>query len=193
MRSAERGCGDENTLLDLNTQTFYPTNIAPEAYMYVANAGGKTHWEQVEYLLPNKWRCSDTLFVVAGCHYGDENLIVYDATYNSSIKEGKSKQCLVPTARYKIIMRTKAGNTKKKINECTADEVMAIGFWFPQNPNFDGKTYVIRPLSEFIYSVSEIEKMTGGTFNFFPSAPEGVKDSYNIADWPGLSDLCKNQ
>ena len=106
--------------------------------------------------------------------------------------DGKSKQCLVPTARYKIIMRTKAGNTKKKINECTADEVMAIGFWFPQNPNFDG-TYEIRPLSEFIYSVSEIEQMTGGTFNFFPSAPEGVKDSYNIADWPGLSDLCKNQ
>ena len=86
----------------------------------------------------------------------------------------------------------KCADTKKKINECTADEVMAIGFWFPQNPAFDG-TYEIRPLSKFIYSVSEIEQMTGGTFNFFPSAPEGVKDSYNIADWPGLSDLCENQ
>ena len=192
MRSAERGCGDKYTLLDLNAQTFYPTNIAPEAYMYAANAKGETHWTQVESLLPSEWRCSDTLFVVAGCHYENENLIVYDATYGSNKTDGKSKQCLVPTARYKIIMRTKAGNTKKKINECTADEVMAIGFWFPQNPNFDG-TYEIRPLSEFIYSVSEIEQMTGGTFNFFPSAPEGVKDSYNIADWPGLSDLCKNQ
>ena len=80
MPSAERRCGDNYTPPALHPQTFYPTNIAPEAYMYVANAGGKTHWEQVELLLPNKWRCSDTLFVVAGCHYENENLIVYDAT-----------------------------------------------------------------------------------------------------------------
>ena len=83
-------------------------------------------------------------------------------------------------------MRTKAGNTKKKINECTADEVMAIGFWFPQNPNYNGD-YTIWPLKNCIYSVSKIEEMTGGAFNFFPSAPKGIKDSYNIADWPGLS------
>ena len=188
MRSAERGCGDSSTLLDLNTQTFYPTNIAPEAYLYATyNTRDeiKTHWELVEYLLPNHWRCNDTLFVVAGCHYGDESLTVYDAAKGSSTTD-KSKKCIVPTARYKIVMRTKAGNTKKKINECTADEVMAIGFWFPQNPNYNGD-YTIWPLKNCIYSVSKIEEMTGGAFNFFPSAPKGVKDSYNIADWPGLS------
>ena len=63
MRSAERGCGNKYILLDLNAQTFYPTNIAPEAYMYAANAEGETHWTQVESLLPSEWRCSDTLFV----------------------------------------------------------------------------------------------------------------------------------
>lgn len=45
------------------------------------------------------------------------------------------------------------------------------------------------PLADYIYSVSEIEKMIGGEFDFFPLAPEGVKNSCNISDWPGLSSI----
>ena len=33
MRSAERGCGNKTNPIDLNVQTYYPTNIAPESYL----------------------------------------------------------------------------------------------------------------------------------------------------------------
>ncbi len=97
-----------------------------------------------------------------------------------------SKVCAMPSARYLIALRTKKGNSGKPIWECSADEVMAIGFWFPQRFH-EAKITELPPLADYTYSVSEIERMTGGDFSFFPLAPEGVKDSYSISDWPGLS------
>ena len=48
LRSADRGgAGSE-----MNIQTFYPTNIAPEAYLY------GDHWSKVEELLSDTWECS---------------------------------------------------------------------------------------------------------------------------------------
>lgn len=185
MRSAERGCGDKANPIDLNIQTFYPTNIAPESYQNQTDSD--SHWDMVENILPNQWRCSDTLYVVVGCFYGDESWSLKDAC-NWGKTSAQSKDCIMPTARYKLVLRTKTGSTGKPIWKCSADEVMAIGFWFPQN--FTGeKLTTLPPLADYIYSVSEIEKMTGNEFSFFPLAPEGVKDSYNISDWPGLSDI----
>lgn len=183
MRSAERGCGDKNNPIDLNVQTFYPTNIAPEFYQN--STKDDSHWEMIENILPNNWRCNDTIYVVAGCYYGDESWKLKDAC-NWGKTSSKSKDCVMPTARYKIVMRTKNGNTGKPIWQCSADEVMAIGFWFPQN--FTG-TYLssLPALKDYIFSVSDIEKKIGNEFSFFPLAPAGVKDKYNINDWPGLS------
>ena len=62
MRSAERGCGNKNNPIDLNIQTFYPTNIAPERYLNETSSD--SHWDMIEQLLPDKWRCNDTLYVV---------------------------------------------------------------------------------------------------------------------------------
>lgn len=185
MRSAERGCGDEYNPIDLNVQTFYPTNIAPESYLNETSKD--SHWGMVENILPNQWRCSDTVYVVVDCYYGDNSWSLKDAS-NWGKTSDKSKDCIMPTARYKLVLRTKTGSTGKPIWECSADEVMAIGFWFPQN--FTGeKLSSLPPLADYIYSVSDIEKKIGSEFNFFPLAPSGVKDSYNISDWPGLSDI----
>lgn len=186
MRSAERGCGDKYNPIDLNVQTFYPTNIAPESYLN-ETSNKDSHWGMVENILPNQWRCSDTLYVVVGCYYGDNSWSLKDAS-NWGTTSDKSKDCIMPTARYKLVLRTKTGSTGKPIWQCSADEVMAIGFWFPQN--FTGeKLSSLPPLADYIYSVSDIEKKIGSEFSFFPLAPEGVKDSYNINDWPGLSDI----
>ena len=183
MRSAERGCGNKNNPIDLNIQTFYPTNIAPESYLNETSKD--SHWGMVENILPNQWRCSDTVYVVVGCYYGDNSWSLKDAS-NWGTTSAKSKDCIMPTARYKLVLRTKTGSTGKPIWQCSADEVMAIGFWFPQN--FTGeKLSSLPPLADYIYSVSEIERKIGGEFDFFPLAPSGVKDSYNINDWPGLS------
>lgn len=185
MRSAERGCGNKNNPIDLNIQTFYPTNIAPESYLNETSSD--SHWGMVEKILPNQWRCSDTVYVVVGCYYGDNSWALKDAS-NWGTTSDKSKDCIMPTARYKLVLRTKTGSIGKPIWECSADEVMAIGFWFPQN--FTGeKLSSLPPLADYIYSVSDIEKKIGSEFNFFPLAPSGVKDSYNINDWPGLSDI----
>ena len=186
MRSAERGAGKWNNLFKLNEQTFYPTNIAPELYKNV-DTDGNSHWDMVEGILPNKWRCSDTIYVVVGCWYDNDEWKLFDAVSGYD-KSDKSKECIMPKARYKLVLRTKSGNTGKPIWQCSADEVMAIGFWFPQS--FTGeKLSSLPPLADYIYSVSDIEKKIGSEFSFFPLAPEGVKDSYNIKDWPGLSDI----
>ena len=96
----------------------------------------------------------------------------------------------MPTATYKVFLRTKSGNTGKNIAECSADELMAIGFWFPQEHDpkveVDEDKVTAPSLSTVIYSVADIERMIGGEFKFFPTAPEAVKKSYNIDDWPGL-------
>ena len=176
----------ENKMLyELNTQTFYPTNIAPERYL---NYDGKTsHWSMVENLRhDSKWECSDTLYIVIGCVYNDkEDWIVYDNSLNYSVS-ATSKACVMPYARYLVALRTKTGTTGKPIYDCSASEVMAIGFWFPQS-NTNATLSTLPPLADYIYSVSEIEKKIDNEFSFFPLAPEGVKDSYRISDWPGLA------
>ena len=97
----------------------------------------------------------------------------------------------MPTAKYKVFLRTKSGNTGKNIAECSADELMAIGFWFPQEHDpkveVDEDKVNAPSLSTVIYSVAEIERKIGGEFKFFPTAPEAVKQSCNVSDWPGLS------
>lgn len=187
--SADRGSGNRDVLLDLNVQTFYPTNIAPE--LYLNDNGGSnywdSHWGLVERHRQENWVCSDTLYIVVGCVYEDESWTVKDDTWSGQ-SSSNSKVCVMPTARYLVALRTKSGNTRKPIYECSANEVMAIGFWFPQRYQ-KATISVLPPLADYIYSVSDIEKKIGGEFNFFPLAPEGVKDSYNISDWPGLSDI----
>lgn len=189
--SADRGCGNKNALLELNTQTFYPTNIAPELYLNDNNSGDydATHWGIVERLRQDRWVCSDTLYIVAGCAYEHDDWIVYDDVSGNS-KSATSKKCVMPTARYLVALRTKSGSTGKPVWKCSADELMAIGFWFPQR--FNRNTVdVLPPLSEYMHSVSEIEKMAGSEFSFFPLAPSGVKDSYDVSDWPGLADIAR--
>ena len=40
-----------------------------------------------------------------------------------------------------------------------------------------------------VMSVADLEKKIGSEFSFFPDAPSEVKDSYNVAHWPGLSNI----
>lgn len=193
MRSAERGAGKSNVLFGLNEQTFYPTNINPERdkYVEVPNGTGTfslSHWSIVEYTLSNDWRCADTVYVVVGCWYDKDQHEAIDAS-NWGDRSSRSKVCKVPAARYKAVLRTKNGNTGKRISECSADELMAIAFWFPQYLEPNNKLTSIDPLSTATMSVAELEAKIGGDFSFFPDAPAAVKQTYKVSDWPGLGDV----
>lgn len=181
LASSNRGAGSFSVLLDMNVQTFYPTNISPERHMHPG------HWTLVERILSDSWNCPDTVYVVAGCHYANDSHAVTDASWNGA--DGPdSKVCIVPTAHYKIFLRTKSGRSGKRVQDCSAGELMAIGFWFEQNLN-DAQTADPQPLSAVTMSVAEIEQRTGNLFEFFPDIPETVKESYNVSDWPGLTEI----
>ena len=189
LRSAERGTRDKYNLFKMNEQTFYPTNISPERYPTV-RAGNKkvTHWGLVEGIMPNEWRCSDTLYVVAGCYYGDDTFTAMDASDNGNTRPG-SKDCVVPVARWKVFLRTKSGSTGKAVSECRADELMAIAFWFPQSLDYSNMVSELLPLAQYTLSVNELEAKIGGEFNFFPQVPDEVCNSYNASDWPKLNTI----
>ena len=187
--SADRGSGNKNELLDLNVQTFYPTNVAPELYLNDTGDGSydSSHWGIIERLRQDKWVCSDTLYVVVGCAYEHEDWVLYDDVSGSNYAS-TSKPCVMPTARYLLALRTKSGTSGKPIWKCSADEVMAIGFWFPQR--FDKTTLSsLPPLSDYTFSVSEIESKIGGEFSFFPLAPAEALSQKKISDWPGLQEV----
>lgn len=166
-----RGAGEE-----INIQTFYPTNIAPEEFLYP-----DIH-AQLESLLSENWVCSDTVYVVSGCWYDSSaEVTVHDAS-NWSDQSELSKECVVPDYQFKLYLRTRSGSTGKAIQECRADELMAIGFWLPQN--LDGAPTVEGgDIADFARSVDKIEELTGEEFEFFPEAPDEVKASYNLSDW----------
>lgn len=181
LASSNRGAGNPDVLLDLNVQTFYPTNISPEYHEY------PKHWSLVEGILSNSWNCLDTVYVVAGCYYANDDNVVYDASWSGSI-ESYAKTCVVPTAHYKVFLRTKSGSTGKRVQDCSASELMAIGFWFEQK--LDSSPFETQPaLSTVTMSVADIEKRIGNEFKFFPEVPEEVKQTFSISDWPGLQEI----
>lgn len=199
MRSAERGAGVSNVLFTMNEQSFYPTNINPERHAYVkvpdyVNSSGQkqyfdlSHWSMIEYILSSKWRCNDTLYVVVGCWYDrDQNKAIDASNWGKSSK--LSKEVIVPQGRYKAILRTRSGNTGKKISECKASELTAIAFWFDQCYDSQNEKTSLPTLSNAVMSVADLEKKIGSEFSFFPDAPSEVKDSYNVSHWPGLSNI----
>ena len=145
-----------------NAQTFYATNMMPQNYNF--NGGV---WASVE----NKTRnnvCADTLYVVVGTLF--ENAKTFTA---------RGRTITRPTHCYKLLLRTKAGNTKKSISDITdPNEIKAIGFLFPNESNAGS-------YQNAVVSIKEIEDRTGFTFyhNLNPAVAEKVKSQKNLSDW----------
>lgn len=138
--SSERGGANQQ----INMQTFYPTNIAPQPSAKAGTFG--TVWGYVEALfagtrnsendivaddgVQNMNIVSDTLFVVAGCYYEHDYWQEYDSSdSNQAEPDPAQKLCTMPTHQFKMALRTKSGSTGKRIQQCTADELQAVGFW----------------------------------------------------------------
>lgn len=142
-----------------NATTFYYTNMTPQ----LQSLNGGT-WAQMEDDLRKDYMCSDTLYVVTGAHFDKGYGYAYD-------NKGAGKPCAVPTHYYKVILRTKKGNSGKWVGNCSANELKCVGFWFEHKGGAPRQTM----------SVAEIERKTGITF--FPNVPNAPKSTYNTSDW----------
>ncbi len=152
--SADRLASNED-----NATTFYYTNMTPQ----LQSLNGGT-WASLEDDLRKYYMCSDTLYVVTGAHFEPGYGYAYD-------NKGSGKACAVPTHYYKVILRTKSGNSGKWVGNCSANELRCVGFWF------DHAAKAPRQMM----SVAEIERKTGHTF--FPNVKNAPKDKYNASEW----------
>jgi endonuclease G len=152
--SADRLASNED-----NATTFYYSNMTPQ----LQSLNGGT-WASLEDDLRNRWMCSDTLYVVTGAHFEPGYGYAYD-------QKGAGKACAVPTHYYKVILRTKKGNSGKWVGDCSAGELQCAGFWFVHEGGAQRQ----------IMSVTDIESKTGLTF--FTNVPNAPKSTYNASDW----------
>lgn len=156
---------DRTATRELNAQTFYATNMTPQL-----NRLNQDMWAKLEGKVRTQI-CSDTLYVVTGCYYASTNI-------TTTAPGGMI--CPVPTNYFKVLLRTRSGSTGKRIADCTADELRAIGFWTDHRSYGD-----IDPPASICKSVAEIEELTG--FTFFPnisgSAAASVKAQNAPSQW----------
>ena len=155
---------DRYNTWNTNAQTCYSTNIMAQDYDFNSASCGT---------LENKVRtkvCADTLFVVVGTLFENNKTVS---------KNGRTIS--VPSHCFKMLLRTKSGNSKKNISEIkSADELMCIGFIFENNA-----TGANTSLSSAATTVAEIERRSGFSFyqNLDPSIADKVKSQCNFSQW----------
>ena len=113
------------------------------------------------------WVVPDTLFVVTGTLFEGSTRTLSKGDYTVTI----------PSHAYKLLLRTKKGNTKKYIIDITsADELQCAAFVkCHEAPKGSSVS------SQDMISISELEKLTG--FSYFPNVPNAPKSSYKASDW----------
>ena len=153
--AADRKCSQE--MMD---QTFYATNMTPQQ----ANFNQKK-WGALEGKVRNMI-CSDTLYVVTGAYFeGEHHSSIYKQTNDRS-----GNVCPTPTYYYKALLRTKKGNTGKRIDEISdASQLKAIAFWMEHADT--GNDTNIKATD--CISVAELEEITG--FTFFPMLDDAIE------------------
>ena len=155
-----------------NRQVFYYTNIAPQ-YSETFNTGGGA-WNNLEDHVDGLV-CSDTLYVVIGCYF--ENFSKNGASASpQTISFGGRNDVSCPTMFYYALLRTKKGNSGKRVQDCSASELQCAAFVICHKMAKGHK-----PQAADMMSISELEELTGVTY--FPNVPNAPKTTYNSGDW----------
>ncbi len=166
IRGYDRGhqipSADRQATVEMNQQTFYPTNCTPQNAQLNQNL-----WANLEALVRTQI-CSDTVFVITGCAITTAEDKTVDWIWKNNVRVGA-----IPKAYWKVMLRTKNGRTGALPNDGTAK---CIGFWMENStPDTD------KVSRDFVKSVTEIEKLTG--FEFFTGISDNVKSRYNLDLW----------
>lgn len=150
--------GDRTGSREMNEDTFYYTNMTPQASQF--NQGG---WASLESDVRSEI-CSDTLYVVTGALF----LTTNDSSIAKQTTDKSGKTCPIPSHYYKILLRTKNGNTGKAIKNITnASEIKAIAILIKHKSTCNIQT------SDYI-SISELERQSG--YTFFPALNDAIED-----------------
>ena len=151
-----------------NRQVFYYSNIGAQSSTGFNTGGGA--WNNLEDFAMDQY-CADTLYQVVGCIFED-----FTDAYGSTVKKKTGSGFQVPTAWYKVLLRTKKGNTGKRVDQCSADELQCAAFILAHRGNAGHK-----PCANDVYTVQELEALTGLTF--FVNVPNAPKATANPSDW----------
>lgn len=154
---------------DANAQTFYATNMMPQNGPF-----NQQSWANLEDNV-RKSRCSDTLYVVVGTLYEE----------GAKRITARQRDITVPSHCYKLLLRTKAGNTGLPISKITdPNDLICIGFLYENQDAAKSKTP-----SQAAVSVAEIERRSGFTFfrNINDNIAEEVKNQCNLSDWSAIN------
>ena len=168
------GSGERTASREMNNQTFYVTNIAPQLRDGFNERGGA--WNNLEYFV-DRQICADTLYVVTGAIYDD--FTAPDGTNikaRTTVNKNDNKRIGVPTAYYKALLRTKSGRTGKSVVECKASELKCAAFIIPHRSDVGHK-----PTVEDMTSIKELERLTG--VNFFANVPNAPESKAEAKDW----------
>lgn len=163
-RGHQVASADRLASYDMNSQTFYYTNMTAQ----VGAGMNQDIWNNLENMIRNEYICRDTLYVVTGCVMTTE-----DDTQVKWVDNRNGGKVAVPKAYFKVLLRTKSGNTGKAVDNSNAT---TIGFWY-ENRKYSYST----PRVSDVKSVDEIERMTG--FTFFPQISDEVKETKDLARW----------
>ena len=167
------GSAERTSSSATNKQVFYYSNIAPQ-YSDTFNTGGGG-WNTLEDWV-DRQVCSDTLYVVIGAYFEQYTDPRGTSASPKKISFGDRSDVSCPTMYYYILMRTKSGNSKKSLAECSASEIKCAAF--VRSHNTPKKTAVS---AAEMMSVRDLEKITG--FTYFPNVPHAPKDSFKASDW----------
>lgn len=168
------GSGERTASREMNNQTFYVTNIAPQLREGFNERGGA--WNNLEYFV-DRQLCADTLYVVTGAIYDD--FTAPDGTNikaRTTVNKNDNKRVGVPTAYYKALLRTKSGRTGKSVMECKASELKCAAFIVAHRSDSGHK-----PTVEDMISIKELERLTG--VNFFANVPNAPENKAEAKDW----------
>ena len=154
---------DRYSTVPTNEQTFYATNMMPQNGDFNSGIWGTLESKVRENMV------RDTLYVVTGTFFGD----------GRTTTDRRGNRIGLPSNCWKVLLRTRRGNTGKPVAECSADELIGIGFWFANDRSNPSS------LRQCARSIAQIEELTGFTFfrNLAPEAAEAVKAQNDPADW----------
>ena len=163
-RGHQVASADRLASYDMNAQTFYYTNMTAQ----VGAGMNQDIWNNLENKIRNEYTCRDTLYVVTGCVMTTE-----EDTQVQWVNNRNGGKVAVPKAYFKVMLRTKSGNTGKAVDNSNAT---TIGFWY-ENRRYSYST----PRVSDVKSVDEIERLTG--FTFFPQISDQIKAQKDLARW----------